>query len=126
MLALLGGLSVTVLAQEEAEWAAVTGTSACTLGTSGVETDGPPYSLTNQIMRCIDSSTDPRVSGPSTVVINVEALDKREGYNAVAWFDYTIEGPEGIWVGPHSTASMTTRVSFTSWASWRATRPMRG
>ena len=31
ILALLGGLSVTVLAQEEAEWAAVSGTSSCGL-----------------------------------------------------------------------------------------------
>jgi hypothetical protein len=94
-----GGSVPGAATDAEAEWAAVTGSSACGLGTPGVETDGPPYSLTNQIMRCTDSSTDPRVSGPSTVVINVEGWDTREGNNAVAWFDYTIEGPEGDWVG---------------------------
>lgn len=83
----------------EASWAAVTGTSGCGLGTAGVAKDGPPHSLANHILRCSDSSTDPRVSGPSTVVINLETWDEREGYNAVAWLDYTIEGPEGAWVG---------------------------
>ena len=94
-----GGSVPGAATDSEAEWAAVSGISACALGTRGVETEGPPYSLTDQILRCSDTSTDPRVSGPSTVVINVEGWDEREGYNAVAWIDNTIEGPEGIWAG---------------------------
>ncbi len=84
----------------EAAWAAVTGTSSCGFGTSGVtQQDGPPYSLTNRILRCTDMSTDPRVTGRSTVVINAEGWDNNEGHNAVAWFEYSIEGPDGTWAG---------------------------
>jgi hypothetical protein len=84
----------------EPAWAAVTGTSSCGPGTPGVtQQDGPPYSLTNRIGRCQDTSTDPRVSGPSTIVINAEGWDSTEGHNAVAWFEYSIEGPDGTWAG---------------------------
>ncbi len=84
----------------EAPWAAVTGTSACGLRTAGVEKlDAPPYSLTNQVLTCWDVSSDPRVSGPSTVVINVEGWDLLTGRNAIAWIDYSIEGPDGTWAG---------------------------
>ena len=88
----------------QAEWAMVTGTSACGLGQAGVsQMDTPPYSLTNQLLRCFDASTDPRVSGLSTVVLNLSGWDKgllrEDPANSVAWIDYTIEGPDGTWAG---------------------------
>jgi hypothetical protein len=65
--------------------------------------DTSPYSLTNQILRCFDASTDPRVSGLSTVVLNLEGWDERllreDPANSMAWLDFTIEGPEGTWAG---------------------------
>lgn len=91
-------------ASSQAEWTAVTGTSACGLGQAGVsQMDTPPYSLTNQILRCFDASTDPRVSGTSTVVLNLEGWDEglllSDPANSVAWIDYTLQGPEGTWAG---------------------------
>ena len=91
-------------ASPPAEWTAVTGTSSCGLGQAGVsQMDTPPYSLTNQLLRCFDAGTDPRVSGLSTVVLNLESWDegllRQDPANSVAWSDYTIQGPDGTWAG---------------------------
>jgi len=91
-------------ASSPGEWTAVTGTSSCGLGQAGVsQMDTPPYSLTNQILRCFDAGTDPRVSGLSTVVLNLsgwdEGLLRQDPANSVSWLDYTIQGPDGAWAG---------------------------
>jgi len=87
-------------AAPDAEWAAVTATSECYLKTTGTEQlASPPYGLTDQVMACTDTASDPRVTGTSTIVLNVETWDPRQGNNNVTWNDYTLQGPEGTWAG---------------------------
>lgn len=81
--------------------AAVTGSINCgTVTTAGTEqTATPPYTLSNQVNACAAVASDPRVSGPGTLVLNVEGWDPRTGYNDVAWMYQEITGPDGTWAG---------------------------
>lgn len=96
--------ATVVPASSPAPSTAVTGTSTCGLEASGVwHTVTLPYGVTNHILSCFDAGTDPRVSGPSTIVTNLESWDegllRQDPANATSWWDYTIEGPDGTWAG---------------------------
>lgn len=108
----LGGLPVVAQSPSpgqspaaQAGYVAVTGTSDCVLGTAGpMQLASPPYTLTNQVLKCDEVASDPRVTGQSTVAINIESWD-RGGMvagvpaNAVSWSDSVLQGPEGTWSG---------------------------
>jgi hypothetical protein len=89
------------------DYAAVTGANDCsTSRTEGTESpESPPYGLTGQVQDCTYVLSDPRVSGPGTVEINVETWDPTVvtayGTNMLLWGGQTIQGPEGTWSGRH-------------------------
>jgi S-formylglutathione hydrolase FrmB len=70
--------------------AAVSGTSSCSdVRVTHLE-QGPPITAGVE-MRCEETVSDPRVSGPSTMTIDTEG--------AIAWTRHTITGPDGSWAG---------------------------
>jgi len=85
----------------EGKAAAVTGTSDCgvvvTPGTWQRAT--APYTLRNQTNSCTVDASDPRVSGPGSIVINVEGWDPSMANNFVQWTYQEIKGPDGTWAG---------------------------
>ena len=91
-------------ASPSAEWTAVTGTAVCSLQTSGTwQRESLPYGLTGRVLTCVDTASDPRVAGTSTVVLGFESWDEmllmEDPANSVTWSDYTLQGPEGTWTG---------------------------
>lgn len=83
-----------------ATWAAVTEVMDCnTVVKAGTEPTPPPYSLIGQVVSCIGTASDPRVSGSGNVVLNIAGWDPALGYNAVAWVYQEIKGPDGTWAG---------------------------
>jgi hypothetical protein len=84
--------------------AAVTGTIDCgVVATAGTEqTATAPYTLSNQTNTCEAVASDPRVSGPGSLVLNIEGWDPAlwtMGTNGVAWMYEEIKGPDGTWAG---------------------------
>ncbi len=84
--------------------AAVTGITDCgTVTKDGVEqTDTAPYTLTGRILACTVLASDPRVSGPGSLVLNVAGWDPTlftAGTNGVTWSYQEIKGPDGTWTG---------------------------
>jgi hypothetical protein len=85
----------------QAEYAAVTGTSDCHDVTTPGEQQfaAPPYTLTDQVMACTKTASDPRVSGRATTVLNISSWDPAVVATATAWGDEEITGPDGTWTG---------------------------
>lgn len=86
------------------ESTAVTATADCTLTTSGTwQRESAPYSLTGHVLTCKENASDPRVTGTSTVVLNIEGwnggLLREDPADSVSWNEYTLEGPDGSWSG---------------------------
>ena len=81
--------------------AAVTGRSDCGVvaipGTWQQAT--APYTLRSQTNTCTATSSDPRVSGPGKIVINVEGWDPSIANNYVQWAYQEIKAPDGTWTG---------------------------
>ncbi len=82
----------------------VTATASCGLVKSGTwQLASAPYSLTGHVLRCTETASDSRVTGTSTVVLNIEGWDEGlkndNAANSVSWNDYTLEGPDGTWTG---------------------------
>ena len=103
---LLGGVMATAQSPAAGQspasppaWTAVTGTSDCGLRTAGSQPSPPPFVLSHQIVTCADASSDPRVTGTSTVDLSIEGWDPAPGYDAVAWTSVTLQGPDGTWTG---------------------------
>ena len=99
-----GGSVPGAATDTEGESTAVTGTSDCHLRKGGIsQISTPPYSLTGHVLTCIETASDPRVTGTSTVAINVEGWDENlqrdVPVSAVTWNDFTLQGPEGTWSG---------------------------
>jgi hypothetical protein len=99
ILALLGGLSVAVVAQsEEASTpTVVTGNEVCTVvqNATVIENTAEVVRDRGQVTECETATSDPRVSGTYTNVANWDfywALDE-----AFLWGTTVLEGPTGGW-----------------------------
>jgi hypothetical protein len=92
----------TVAAQSstaEQAWTAVTATQTCKGPTGGTqEMDKPPYWVRDWTFRCVAAASDTRVSGSVTQSLNVDTWDPTFTL-AIAWWDVTLEGPDGVWSG---------------------------
>ena len=97
--------SVPGAATEVAGESTVVNASAdCTLATPGTwQRASAPYSLTGHVLTCTEEASDPRVTGTSTVVLNIEGwnegLLRENAAGSVSWSEYTLEGPDGTWSG---------------------------
>ncbi len=100
-----GGVVPGAVTDTPGESTSVTGTSVCTLETSGTfQLVTAPYSLTGHVLRCTDTASDPRVAGTSTVILNIESWERYgmlsgQPVDAVSWTDFTLVGPDGTWNG---------------------------
>jgi len=102
ILALLGGLSVAVMAQSEdqpALW--VTGTDVdCSVEVGPeVSDDGEVHSYRGMGLLCTAEMSDPRLSGVATKVYNEDCYAE---YPCVYWGSHEIAGPDGMWVGTYA------------------------
>jgi hypothetical protein len=98
-LALLGGLSVAVVAQSEevSTPAVVTGTEVCTVvqNATVIENTAEVVRDRGQVMECEDTMSDPRVSGTYTNVANWDFYPAL--YEAFLWGTHVLEGSTGGW-----------------------------
>ena len=124
ILALLGGVGGAVLAQEESPGASPAA-MAPVLFTGGATCGfGPAEEWL---------ADDPRVTGPCSMTIEQEGGDLPGGFVAVG--DYTVNGPEGDWVGTWSVMAFPPTLgrnfmvlegteAYEGWAVWAwATAP---
>ena len=115
ILALLGGVGGAVLAQEESPGASPAA-MAPVLFTGGATCGfGPAEEWL---------ADDPRVTGPCSMTIEQEGGDLPGGFVAVG--DYTVNGPEGDWVGTWSVMAFPPRSVATSWCSRARRRTKAG
>jgi hypothetical protein len=108
------GLTATAQSQSPAppdEWAAVTATATCSLKTAGTRPGTPPpYVLSGQVVECVTTASDPRVTGSSTFVLYASSW-AGPGHTGVAWGEYMVQGPDGTWTGRHSIVYDATGVA---------------
>ena len=82
----------------------VTGYSTCRPRLGGtLHEESMPYSVTDLVLACQETASDPRVEGDSTVAITIEGwgegLRHQDPTNTITWNDYELKGPEGTWSG---------------------------
>ncbi len=99
ILALLGGLSVAVVAQSEevSTPTVVTGNETCTFVRAGtvIEHTGEVYRERDYVMECEDTMSDPRVTGTYTNVSNFDYYVLQD--ESFVWGTHVLEGPTGGW-----------------------------
>jgi hypothetical protein len=85
------------------ESTAVKGTSTCIAQGEPDFKDTPPYRVTDLVMSCTETANDSRVTGTSTVRLNIEGWDERlkaqDPANSITWWDYTLVAGDGTWSG---------------------------
>ena len=102
IVALLGGLSVVVVAQDAVEPAVwVTGTDVdCSVEVGPeVSDDGEVHSYRGMGLLCTAEMSDPRMSGVATKVYNEDCFSE---WPCFYWGTHEIVGPDGTWVGAHA------------------------
>ena len=108
----LGGMPA--LAQEASEPSSelplpmvTTGNGDCTVldrGTRGTS-DGlvqGAEGARDEILDCVLTMSDPRVSGTARLTFNDDCFVRPEGWGCIFWGDSLIEGPDGDWDCSHS------------------------
>ncbi len=101
ILALLGGLSVAVVAQDqgvEPTWTTLV-EEQCMLAEDDAhtsETDGKLTRVRDYALACEVMFTDPRVSGMRSTLYNEDCLGS---FPCVYWATHELAGPDGTWSG---------------------------
>jgi hypothetical protein len=99
IVALLGGLGGTVVAQSEevSTPTVVTGNETCTFVQDGrvIQLYGDVFRERGYVMECEDTMSDPRVTGTYTNVNNFDYYKELE--ESFGWGTHVLEGPTGGW-----------------------------